>query len=178
MRQRPLVHVFLATSLDGYIAGPDDDLEWLLPFSSDPPERTGYSALMARVDALVMGRRTFDAVLDFDPWPYPDHRVVVMSHRPIEDGRAQRAPETALADLLQRLHAEGVREVYLDGGQIVRQGLAAGLVDTLTLSVAPVLLGEGVPLFGPGLGGGWAADSAEVLPSGLVQTRYRRRCGG
>jgi dihydrofolate reductase len=170
---RPLVSAFLGVSLDGFIAGEGGDLSWLEEHSSDPPEATGYTALMAEVDVLVMGRNTHDAVRGFEPWPYPGRRLVVLTHRPLEVRHGEERFDGPLQELLARLGREGCRHAYLDGGSAVRQGLAAGLVDRLTLSWLPVVLGRGVPLFGPELPRRrWRLEWSRSLPSGLVQACY------
>jgi dihydrofolate reductase len=170
---RPQVSVFLGISLDGFIAGEGGDLSWLEEHSSDSPEATGYAALLAEVDALVMGRNTHDAVRGLEPWPYLGRRLVVLTRRPLEARHGEERFDGPLPELLRRLHGEGCRHVYLDGGAAVRQGLAAGLVDHLTLSWLPVVLGRGIPLFGPELPRRrWRLEWSRSLPSGLVQARY------
>jgi dihydrofolate reductase len=170
---RPRVSVFLGLSLDGFIAGEGGDLSWLDPYDGDPPEETGYAELMREVDTLVIGRGTYDTVLGFQPWPYPGKRVVVLTHRPLSPRHGEEACDGPLPALLERLGAEDRRHVYLDGGGAVRQGLAAGVVDRLTLSWVPVVLGRGVPLFGPELPRlGWRPEGTRSFRSGLVQVRY------
>lgn len=170
---RPTVSVFLALSLDGFIAGENGDLSWLAEFSSDSPDDTGYTALMHDVDVLVMGRNTYDTVIGFEPWPYAGKRVVVMTHRPFSARHGEESFAGTLAALLAQLADEGHRHVYLDGGAVAREGIAAGLVDSITFSWVPVVLGGGVPLFGPGLPRtALRLDATKRLPSGLVQARY------
>ncbi|MCC7434363.1 MAG: dihydrofolate reductase [Methanoregulaceae archaeon] len=171
---RPIVRVFLGVSLDGCIAGRDHDLSWLECVSTDPPEDTGYADLMAKTDALLMGRNTYDAIANFDPWPFEGKRCLVMTHGEIDDDRVECANGT-LPDLLSQLGDEGVHGVYLDGGSIVRQGLAEGLVDELTLSWVPMILGEGVRLFDglPEFRQRWTLTRSRSFPSGLVQATYR-----
>lgn len=172
--ERPLVSVFLALSLDGFIAGPEGDLAWLDPYATDSPRETGYEGLMHAIDTLVMGRNTYEKLLSFDSWPYAEKRVVVLTHRPFHSRHGETAQTGPLPEVLNRLWKQGSRHVYLDGGQTVRQGLAEGLVDELTLSWVPVILGDGIPLFG-GLRSpsSWQASEVRRLPSGLVQTLYR-----
>jgi dihydrofolate reductase len=172
--KRPQVEAFLAVSMDGFIAGSDHDLSWLEPFSHDSAEDTGYAALMARVDALVLGRRTYDAVAAFSEWPYVGKAVVVLTHRPLTPQHGERCVQGHLPTVLEGLAREGVRSVYLDGGQAVRQGLQAKVIDRLTISWVPVLLGQGVSLLNGCPGPlGFAVQSARLLPSGLVQTVYQ-----
>ncbi len=161
--------VFIAASLDGYIARPDGGLDWLKAVER-PGEDYGYAGFAATVDALVIGRRTYDTVLGFDAWPYPGKRVIVMTHRPLVARHGEEPFEGSPAELVRRL--EGVRRVYVDGGDVIRQFLAAGLIDDLTLSIIPVLLGDGVPLFG-GAAHGLRLEGTRSFDSGLVQLRYR-----
>jgi dihydrofolate reductase len=170
---RPLVSAFLGLSLDGFVAGEGGAMAWLEAYATDPPEATGYAELLSSVDALVLGRGTYDAMLGFDPWPFPGRRVIVLSHRPLRPGHGEERFDGPLGTLLERLAVEGCRHVYLDGPGAVRQGLAAGMVDRLTLSFAPVILGKGIPLFGKELPPlTLRLEGARSLPSGLVQARY------
>lgn len=171
---RPIVSVFLALSLDGFIAGSDGDLSWLEPYATDSPGETGYERLMHDIDTMLIGRNTYEKVLSFDTWPYTGKRVVVLTHRPLASRHGETAHAGPLYEVLEQLRGQGSRHVYLDGGQVVCQGLADGLVDELTLSWVPVMLGSGIPLFdGPRQPSTWTARVARQLPSGLVQTVYR-----
>lgn len=170
---RPRISAFLALSLDGFIAGEENDLAWLTPFSGDSPQETGYADLMASADALLMGRNTFDVVRTFPDWPYGDKPVVVLTHRPAEPGANLSFRQGELGQVLRDLWQEGARHLYLDGGMMVRQGLQAGLVDELTLFWVPVTLGCGVPLFAGALPGRLSPVSSTLLPSGLVRVIYR-----
>lgn len=171
---RPTVSVFLALSLDGFIAGPDGDLSWLEPYATDSAEETGYDRLMHDIDTLVMGRSTYEKVLSFDSWPYQGKQVVVLTHRPFPSRYGEMSRAGPLHEVLKKLWEQGSRHVYLDGGQTVRQGLADGLVDELTLSWVPVILGNGIPLFnGLPQRRAWEANAVRRLRSGLVQTIYR-----
>ncbi len=170
-------HVFIATSLDGFIARPDGGLDWLAAFRGDGDN--GYGAFIAGMDAVVMGRGTFDAVLGFGEWPFT-LPVIVMSRTltPAELPAALKDKVEILPDtpeeLAQRLGARGWRRVYVDGGQLVQAFLRSGLVADMAIFRMPVLLGEGRPLFGP-----VARDirletlAAAVLPTGAVRTDYR-----
>jgi dihydrofolate reductase len=173
---RPVVSVFLAVSLDGFIAGPDGDLTWLDPYATDSTVETGYERLIRDVDTLLMGRNTYEKILSFDFWPYLGKRVVVLTHRPLSSRHGEMAQAGPLHEVLERLWEQGARHVYLDGGQVIRQGLAHHLVDELTLSWAPIILGDGVWLFN-GLHNrlAWEVVDVRRLPSGLVQTSYRSR---
>jgi dihydrofolate reductase len=163
--------VYIATSLDGFIARPDGGLDWLTAVER-PGEDYGYRAFFDAVDALVLGRRTYDAVLGFAAWPYAGKRCVVLTHDAPAPRHGERFFAGDPAALLDELGRDGARRVYLDGGVVIRACLAAGLVDELTLSIVPVLLGAGVPLFG-GVPGRLELEASRAFPSGLVQARYR-----
>ncbi|MFZ2871805.1 dihydrofolate reductase family protein [Zavarzinia sp.] len=173
---RPRISVFIATSLDGFIATEAGGIDWLSTVEDEHGEDYGYGAFIADIDAVVMGRKTFDMVAGFDPWPFGDKRVIVLSHRdlgPAPEGVERHEGDLAL--LVARLGEDGVRRVYLDGGETIRQGLAEDLVDDMTLSRVPVMLGKGRPLFGPDVPyGRWQLLGSRHYPTGLVQATYRQ----
>lgn len=174
---RPRVSVYLAVSLDGHIARADGGLDWLAPMQVEG-EDYGYAAFFSDIDTLVMGRATYDTALGFDPWPYSGKRVVVMTRRALASRHGEVARDGDIAQVLDDLARDGVRHVYLDGGDVVRQGLAADVVDALTLSVVPVVLGSGRRLFDDGLPGSqWTLEQAQSFATGLAQLRYRRQRG-
>ncbi|MCR2747440.1 dihydrofolate reductase family protein [Limnobacter parvus] len=147
--------VFIATSLDGFIARKDGSIDWLNQANQvvPPGEDCGYGKFMADVDVLVMGRNTFEQVLTFTPWPYGSTPVIVMSRNgvalPPTVPSSVSVSTEAPAALIERLGKQGVKKVYLDGGQTIQSFLATGLVNSITITTIPVLLGEGKPLFGP-----------------------------
>jgi len=147
------VSVFMAMSLDGFIARPDGDVGWLheLPPLEDGDD-AGYSEFFSKIDALVMGRGTFEKVLTFDPWPYGEKPVIVMSNAlkqvPDELTKTVRIETGTPQDVLQRLSDNGYEHLYLDGGKLIQSFLAAGLVDDMTLTTIPILIGTGLSLFG------------------------------
>lgn len=147
------VRVYLGCSLDGCIAGPEHDLSFLSEFEPDPaaPQGLGFEAFLDQIGALLMGRRTYQVPVDFDAWHYGDRPVLVATHGqipPAPQGGQARAVQGPIEELIaQAKDAAGDKDVYLDGGDLVRQGLDAGLVDELTLTFLPVILGEGVRLW-------------------------------
>lgn len=172
---RPRVSIYVGQSLDGFIAGPSGELDWLEGYGGEEA-MAAFEAFMAGVDAILMGRRTWEVVRGFSPWPYAGKRMVVLTHRPL-DGAAhgEEAVEGGLDAVLERLGAEGVRHVYVDGGDTARQALAIDAVDALTLAWVPVTLGRGRPLFGTeGAAGRWARAEVRPWPCGIVQVRYLR----
>lgn len=186
---RPRGSVFCATSLDGFIARPDGRLDWLVGAGetppSGPPEEMGFGPFLASVDALVMGRLTFESVLAMGIWPYGDKRLVVWSRGavaiPPERAATVSASSLEPAALFERLGAEGVRRVYVDGGVTIQRFLAAGLVDDLVITVIPVLLGAGRPLFGPVPADVvLSLEDVKRFAGGVVQLRYdvRRAANG
>ncbi|WP_337062636.1 dihydrofolate reductase family protein [Kineococcus sp. G2] len=164
--------VFIATSLDGFIARPDGDIDWLTSRGEHAGE-TGYDEFAAGVDHLVMGRGTYEKVLTFGEWPYGDTPVLVLSTTldPAEAPRVRMVRD--LDALVAALTAAGARTVYVDGGRTITAMLAAGLVHEVTITTAPVLLGEGLPLFGR-LDRDVALEhrSTRVLGAGFVQSTY------
>lgn len=170
-------HVFIATSLDGFIARLDGSLDWLLQRDA-AGEDHGYDAFMERIDAIVMGRGTYESVLEFDPWPYSKPVVVLSRTLAATEvpGRLEgqvRFVARDPAETMRQLEAEGVGRVYVDGGRVVQAFLRAGLIEDMVLTRIPVLLGEGRPLFGPtGRDIPLAHVSTTAFPSGLVQSFY------
>ena len=168
------VSVFIGTSVDGFIARPNGDLDFLPAGGGEPH---GYNEFMASVDALVIGRKTFETVLAFPEWPYGDKRVVVLSSRGLDFSTVRGgvveqmagAPEAIVA----KLAASGVKHIYVDGGITIQRFLRASLVQHLTITRAPVLIGEGIPLFGA-----IPRDlrlrhvATQYYPSGLVKSEY------
>lgn len=171
-------HVFIAVSLDGYIARQDGDIGWLLQRDA-PTEDHGYDAFIADKEWIVMGRGSYEKVLTFDEWPY-DRPVLVLSRQlagaavpETLKGKVEfscHSPHDALADLATR----NVHRVYIDGGQLIQSFLREGLVSDMVITTVPVLIGSGKPLFGylP-QDIDLALISSRSFPSGLVQSRYR-----
>ena len=168
------VSVFIATSVDGFIARPNGDLDWL---PTDGGEPHGYNEFIAGIDAIVIGRKTFETVLAFPEWPYGDRRVVVLSSRPVDlsaaVGGVAEQMSGAPAEIVARLAASGAHHLYVDGGVTIQEFLRAGVIQRLIITRVPVLLGDGVPLFGT-----LPRDvrlrhiATRHYPSGLVQSEY------
>jgi dihydrofolate reductase len=166
--------VFVGTSVDGFIARPNGELDFL---PHDGGEEHGYTEFFASVDALVIGRGTFETVLGFGSWPYGQKAVVVLSSRPLDlsqvRGGVVEQMSGAPAEIVARLAARGIGHIYVDGGITVQRFLRAGLITRLVITRVPVLIGSGIPLFGP-----LDADvplrhvATRTYPSGLVQSEY------
>src|SRR5512143_4162798 len=166
--------VFCGTSLDGFIARPNDALDFL---EAAGGEEHGFTEFLASVDAIVMGRRTFEVVLTFGSWPYGTKPVVVLSSRPLDipafpDAVIEHMSGTP-AEIVARLAARGMEQIYVDGGATIQRCLEAGLIHPLVISRVPVLIGSGIPSRGP-----LSRDivvshvATRAYPSGLVQSEY------
>lgn len=165
--------VFIATSLDGFIAREDGGLDWL----PEDPEPHGYDEFIATVDAIVMGRKTFEIVLAFGAWPFGEKPVIVLSSNPSEilapEGAVCEAMNGTPHEIVARLAERGLKHLYIDGGVTVQGFLEAGLIQRLIITRIPVLLGSGIPLFGH-----VSHDirlehiATRSYPSGIVQSEY------
>jgi dihydrofolate reductase len=170
-----LASVFIGTSLDGFIARLNGDLDFLPPDGGEPH---GYNEFFASVDALVIGRKTFETVLAFPEWPYGQKLVIVLSSKPLDFSKIPNAVVEQMsgspAQIVAALEARGIRHIYVDGGITIQQFLRAGLIQRLIITRVPVLIGEGIPLFG--------ALPRDILlqhvetraySSGLVKSEYK-----
>jgi dihydrofolate reductase len=168
---RPRCAAFLATSLDGFIARPDGRVDWLDAYEAPAEE---YAAFFAGVDTLLIGRATYDLVVTFPEWPYGAKRVAVLTHRPAAPRHGEAFVAGEPAEVLAGLAASGSRSVYVDGGAVVSQYLAAGLLDELTVTVVPLVLGVGRRLFQGTLPERrFSLVASRAYPSGLVRITYR-----
>jgi dihydrofolate reductase len=165
--------VFIGTSLDGFIARVNGDFDFLPPGGGEPH---GYDEFIATVDALVIGRKTFETVLTFDTWPYGEKPVFVLSSRmlaPAPPGAVVEHMSGEPSEIVLQLAARGIQHIYVDGGITIQRFLRAGLIQRIIITRVPVLIGSGIPLFG-------ALQSDITLthvatrqyPSGLVQSEY------
>lgn len=166
--------VFVGTSLDGFIARANGDFDFLYPSGNEPH---GYDEFMATVDALVIGRNTFEKVLTLSPWPYGDKPVFVLSTHPLSPAPAGAVVEQMSGEpteIAARLASRGIRHVYVDGGITIQRFLRAGLIQRLIITRVPVLIGDGIPLFGS-----LPHDvrlhhvATRQYSSGLVQSEYQ-----
>ena len=177
------VSVFIAASVDGFIARPDGDVSWL--DETEPIEGGsdgGFGEFFRSIDILVMGRRTFEKLLEFRKvgieWPYGAKPMIVVSKSlaavPDELREQVRIESSSPQELLEKLSQEGYQRIYLDGGKLIQSFLRAGLIDDITLTTIPVLIGEGIPLFGD-------LDKdiklrpleSRIWSNGFVQTKYQ-----
>lgn len=171
-KDRPKISVYIAISIDGYIARKDGNLDWL-EYGHTGDEDYGFNKFIDDIDALVLGRNTYDVVSSFDKWPYEGKRVIVLSNTLNEVRKEAELFCGQLRHLTSTLYSEGIKHVWVDGGVTVSKFLEAGLVDDITISVIAVILGSGIPLFS-------TMDrehkcrllSTRSYRSGLVQLKY------
>jgi dihydrofolate reductase len=142
--------VFCGVSVDGFLARPDDGLDFLDAGGQEPH---GFEEFYGSIDVVVIGRRTFDVVLTFGKWPYGKKPVVVLSSRPLDFSSIKSGVVEQMSGepgaIAAKLEKRGFKHAYIDGGVTIRRFLAAGLIDRLVITRVPVLIGEGIPLFGP-----------------------------
>ncbi len=173
----PTGHVMMAITLDGFVARKDHSLDWLMKQDTDGEDH-GFEEFLARIDVIVMGSGSFRTVLGFDRWPYAKPVIVMsrtMSHEDVPAGLRGRVEITDLGPvaLMNDLKARGIRRVYIDGGAVVRSFMQKGLISDLKLAIVPILIGDGIRLFGDvdqdidlKLAG------TKAFPSGLVEMLY------
>jgi dihydrofolate reductase len=167
--------VFVGASVDGFIARPNDALDFL--DSGGGEGSHGFEEFMATVDALVMGRRTYEVVVAFNAWPYGTTPVIVLSSRPeilpAPEGSVVEHMSGTPAEVVGRLEARGLSHLYVDGAQTIQQFLRAGLITRLVVSHVPVLIGSGISLFGPLPGDVRLTHvNTREFPGGMVQSEY------
>ncbi len=171
------VSVFIATSLDGFIARPDGDIDWLMEASQKAiGEDMGYESFMAMSDYLIMGRNSYEKVLSFDEWPYEGQKVIVISSTLKSEDIKLEGVELfsgALEDLVARLRDAKCGQLYIDGGRLIQSFLNQNLITDMTITTIPILLGSGISLFGarehdvP-----LELEFSKSFPSGFVQNKY------
>src|SRR6476659_7707256 len=169
--------VYIGTSLDGFIARKNGDIDWLVQFANDEAIHA-YEEFMNRIDAILIGRGTFEKVLSFPSWPY-EKEVFVLSTtiKKVPDIAREKVAVLAMkpADVLSYLSGKGFSSIYVDGGKVIQDFLKEDLVDELIISKAPMLIGSGIPLFSH-------LDTdlqfrhlrTEVHSNGLVRSYYER----
>lgn len=170
----PKCSVFCGLSLDGFIARPNGELDWLM--DGGQPDDHGYNDFVSTVDGLVIGRKTYETVLGFGGWFYGEMPVVVLSN-----GELKKLPEGGNVErmsgdptrIVAELESRGRHHLYIDGGITIQRFLRAGLIDRMVLSRLPILIGDGIPLFGSTESDiRWKLERVKEFPSGMVQCEY------
>ncbi len=170
-------YIYIATSLDGLIARPDGSLDWLLNLD-DPEEDYGFAEFIDKIDAIVMGRKTFETVLNFDEWPYSKPMFVLSTTIQNIPSRLHGKVEVLSGDpriIVEELNSRGFENLYIDGGQTIQRFLRDDLIHEMIITTASVIIGEGIPLFN-GLSGDikFKCKKVEVLNPYLVKHYYER----
>lgn len=172
--------VYIATSVDGFIARPDGDIEWLHNPEYVAPDAgdLGYDEFIKSVDVLIMGSTSFEKVLSFGEWPYDKTPVIVLSHRnlviPDRLHGKVRVENLAPGELVSQLEREGASHLYIDGGKTIQGFMKAGLIHEITTTQIPIILGSGIPLFGSlGVERSLIHQGTKLYSNGFVQTTYR-----
>ena len=173
-----LASVFIGTSVDGFIARLDGSLDFL-PVGGGEPH--GYTEFFNSIDALVIGRGTFETVMSFPEWPFGDKRVIVLSRQRLDLSKVRtdrvEQMQGSPREIVSKLEGRGFRHIYVDGGVTIQRFLRDGLIQRLIITRVPVLIGQGIPLFGT-----LPADirlehvQTQHYASGLVKTEYRVIC--
>lgn len=171
---RPRICVFIARSVDGYIATVDDSLDWLMAAAVEG-EDYGFADFLTDIDLVAMGRSTYEFIRDFAELPYGDRPVHVFTTREPGPREGFEFYAKSPAEAVEYWQEQGVGRVYLDGGTLISQFLDAGLVDEMTLTTVPLLLGAGKPLFHPiATATPLRLVDSQVFASGMVNLHYRR----
>ncbi|MBA3237146.1 MAG: dihydrofolate reductase [Parachlamydiaceae bacterium] len=169
---RPKITIYIATSIDGYIARQDGSLDWLDRVGGFDDDY-GFQKLLDSIDAVILGRNTYEIAATVQDWPYKGKRIIVLSNTLKTVRSEAELFQGDLTQLVNNLHADGIKHVWIDGGVTVSQFLNLQMVDSMTLSVIPVILGSGMPLFSAiGKELSCSLSSSQSYPSGLVQLNY------
>jgi len=170
--------IYIAQSLDGYIAGKNGELDWLNNIPNPVNSDFGFSAFMNEIDAIVMGRNTFEVVKGFNSWPYTKPVFVISSSLaelpPEFSGKAEIMDQQP-KQIVDQLHKKGYNQLYIDGGSLIQSFLAENLIDELIITSIPVLLGGGISLFGKLENRiHFKLHKSEILSGSLVKNHYRK----
>jgi dihydrofolate reductase len=170
--------VFIATSFDGFIAREDGSIDWLPTGADTKFEDYGYAEFMKSIDALVMGRYTYEVVRGFGgAWPYGTKPVIVLTSKKLQIPKELSKTVTTMSGnvstIVKHLESREMRHLYVDGGVTIQRFLNAGAIDRLIVTRIPILIGKGIPLFGPVEQDIKLSHVAtRTYPSGLVQSEY------
>ncbi len=170
---RPKISIYIATSIDGYIARKDGNIDWLDRVSGFD-EDYGFQKLLNSIDAVILGRNTYEVAASVLDWPYKGKRIVVLSKSLKTVREEAELFQGDLTQLISQLHSDGIQHIWIDGGVTISQFLELKMVDCITLSVIPLILGSGITLFRE-IGQEFICHliSSQSYPSGLVQLKYQ-----
>jgi dihydrofolate reductase len=170
--------VYIAVSLDGYIAGPDGDIKWLNTIPNENNSDHGFGEFIDSIDGIVMGRKTYEKVLEFNEWPY-DKPVYVLTNTldilSVELKNKAKIVSGKLKDILKDLNSRGLENLYIDGGVTIQSFLKEDLIDEMIISYVSLILGEGIPLFGEIKNQlNFKCEKIEYISPHLVKHWYKR----
>jgi dihydrofolate reductase len=172
------VFVFIAVSVDGYIAREDNTIDWLENSDANSDQDYGYQEFINRIDAILMGRNTFDVVRDLKDWSYKELPFFVLTHHPntLQLGKYENAQaiQGEPGEVILELENRGFDHIYIDGGKTISEFLSESLIDEMIITRIPILLGKGIPLFGL-LENEIKLELMSTIDfkDGLVQNKYR-----
>jgi dihydrofolate reductase len=172
--------VYIGISLDGYIADINGKLDWLQSIPNPDNHDFGFADFMNRIDAIIMGRNTFDTVCDFEgEWPY-NKPVFVLSNSlnsiPVKYSGKAELIKGDLSDIESKLYQKGYKRFYIDGGVTIQNFLEEDKIDEMIITTIPILLGGGTPLFGKlPKQKAFELVKSDVLLDAMVKSHYRRK---
>jgi dihydrofolate reductase len=170
--------VYIGTSLDGFIARKDGDIEWLNQFANNEAV-SAYNEFISRIDAIVIGRGTFEKILTFPSWPYNKKAFLLStSIKKVPDELKEKIAIISMkpAEVLSYLSGLEFSSIYIDGGKVIQDFLKEDLIDELIISRVPVLIGNGIPLFGQLTKDlQFSHVRTEVQSNGLVRSYYEKK---
>lgn len=167
--------LYIATTLDGYIASTDGKIDWLTSFDTDDQDN-GYLSFYSTIEALIMGAATYEQVLGFGDWPYPGRLCYVLTNRTLAPDRDHILFVSSLEAILEDIHQKGLQRVWIvGGGQSASLFMAAGLVDDYILTLIPIILGSGISLYQTVPQQTLRLIKTVTYASGAVELHYRRQ---
>jgi dihydrofolate reductase len=173
--------VYIATSIDGYIAREDGSIDWLMELPNPDKSDYGFSVFLKRIDGIIMGRKSFETVLGFSEWPYPKAKpIFVLSNslKQLPDNLSAKVEIVSgeLKKIIELLKDKGINNLYIDGGKTIQSFLKEDLIDEMTITRIPVLLGSGIPLFDKNNSELWFEHIETAVHNNmLARTRYLRK---
>jgi dihydrofolate reductase len=173
--------VYIATSIDGYIAREDGSIDWLMELPNPNNSDYGFSVFLESIDGIVMGRKTFETVLGFNEWPYAESVPVFVLSNSLDElpekfsGKAE-IVRGELREIIELLRDKGINNLYIDGGKTIQNFLKEDLIDEMIITRVPILLGSGIPLFDKNnLELNFEHVGTQVFDNILVRSKYLRK---
>jgi len=172
-------YVYIACSIDGFIAKPDGNLDWLINIPNPQNNDFGFSKFMENIDGIIMGRNTFETVLGFSEWPYLKHVFVLsntIKNLPASVKGKASIVSGNIKDIIRSLNKNEIKNIYVDGGKAIQSFLKEGLIDEMIITTIAKIIGDGIPLFGNiGIEKHYKVDKVEMLNENMVKIYYKRK---